>query len=258
MKKLAVLMLALLICAASLTSCFGLDLFKGNEQETSDKANNDSVSDVEETEKNGNTDSENESGSGDVEASESEEDDDVEYDENGYEKDDLGEDLNFKSKEIRISGWSEVENKYPEFGVKELGSNLVSNAAYLKNMAVQKRLNVRLKFDTVKGWTGPGDGSGQEQLTRVQNAAATGEIDLIGTYSWNACTFMVNAYISNLNNMPYLDLTQPWWNASIVEKSSIYGNIYYATGDISSAYIGNTYAMFFNDCPWRVRRGSRR
>lgn len=31
MKKLAVLMLALLICAASLTSCFGLDLFKGNE-----------------------------------------------------------------------------------------------------------------------------------------------------------------------------------------------------------------------------------
>ena len=265
MKKLLALVLVILMCLSALVSCS----FGGKEKES--EQNNDNVSDVvtdvvtdteskKETEaatdngeaENTVADSAEDTEDGDasdvVEESEEETEPEevIEYDENGYQKDNLPDELNFKGKEINISGWSEVENKYPEFGVKELGSNIVSNAAYQKNIAVQRRLNVKLNFSTVKGWTGPGDGSGEEQIIRVQNAAQTGEIDLIGTYSWNACTFMVNAYISNLNNMPYLDLSMPWWNASIVEKSSIYGNVYYATGDISSAYIGNTYAMFFN------------
>ncbi len=216
MKRSLMLGLALLLCLSALVSCS----LEGNEDTSSDSQK--------ETQSQGVTG------------------DDVEYDENGYQKDKLGQ-MDFNGQTIRISGWSEVENKYPEFGVEKLGAGtIVDDAAYLKNKSVETRLNVSLKFDTVKGWTGPGDGSGQEQLTRVQNAAGTGDIDLIGTYSWNACTFMVNGLVSNLNSMPYLDLNHPWWNESIVEKSSIYGNVYYATGDISPSYIGNTYAIFFN------------
>ena len=272
MKKLLAMTLAVLMCVTALASCSFGQNENENSQESSSDVTDDSrdTSDVTEDNTDADTKTEETSGSAesdgetdtdeetqteseageDSEATESVEDTEaepeIEYDENGYQKDNLPEELDFGGREINISGWSEVENKYPEFGIKELGANKVNNAAYLKNVAVERRLNVRLKFDTVKGWTGRGDGSGQEQLTRVQTAAATGDIDLIGTYSWNACTFMVNAYISNLNSVAYLELGNPWWNQSIVEKSSIYGNVYYATGDISSAYIGNTYAMFFN------------
>ena len=220
MKKMMSLLLAIMVFAAILVSCSVRKDGTDKDQSLSDDI----------TESNIATD----------------EKEDVRYDENGYQMDDLGDELDFGGQKIKVLGWSEVESKYPEFGVKELGKNIVANAAYLKNMSVQKRLNVILSFDTVKGWTGPGDGSGEEQFVRVQTTAGTDEIDLIGTYSWNACSFMVNGYISNLNSMPHLDLDKPWWNASIVEKSSIYGNIYYTTGDISSAYIGNIYAMFFN------------
>ena len=171
----------------------------------------------------------------------------LEYDENGYLKDKVGN-RDFGGTEINICGWSNVEKHVPEFGVKELtGADVVSSAAYIKNKKVEDRLRVKLAFETVDGWTGSGKtGAGQAQLTRVETTAGTDEIDLIGTYSWNAGVFTTNGYLTNLNTMPHVDLTAPWWNSTVQEKSSIYGKVYFATGDIAPSLIRSTYAVFFN------------
>lgn len=145
----------------------------------------------------------------------------IEYDENGYQKDKLGT-MDFGGREIRICGWSNIESHLPEFGVESMGLGVVSNAAYIKNYTVEQRLKVKLKFETMDGWTGPGTAeAGQAQLTRVQTAAGTTDIDIIGTYSWNGATFMNKGWLSDLNAMPHVDFAAPWWNASVVEKSSV-------------------------------------
>ena len=211
MKKLLILMLALALCSGTLFSCNK----KKSEEPTTDSVTNGG-------------------------------DNGPELDENGYQMDKLGT-MDFSGEEIVICGWSNVESSSPEFDVKNLGSDNVSNAAYLKNKAVENRLNVKLKFETMDGWTGPGTATaGQAQITRVQAASGTDEIDLIGTYSWNPCVFMVNGDITNINDMPHVDLSAPWWNQSLTEKSSIYGNVYSVTGDIAPSLISSTYAVFFN------------
>lgn len=173
-------------------------------------------------------------------------DDGIEYDENGYQMDKLGT-MDFGGREIRICGWSNIEDNLPEFSVESMGLGTVSNAAFIKNYTVEQRLKVRLKFETMDGWTGQGTATaGQAQLTRVQTAAGTTDIDIIGTYSWNPATFMNQGLLSDLNAMPHIDFTAPWWNASVVEKSSVYGKLFFATGDIAPSLIRETYAVFFN------------
>ncbi|MBR4013928.1 MAG: hypothetical protein IKJ00_06495 [Clostridia bacterium] len=172
-------------------------------------------------------------------------DDGLVYDENGYLMDDLGT-KDFEGKEINISGWSEVVKHYPEYSVESLGADIVSDAAYKRNEAVERRMNVKLSYQLISGWTGPGGNAGQEQLTRVQNAAGTDEINLIATYSWNPATFLVNGYLADMNSMQHISLESPWWNQSVLEKNTIYGKVYFATGDIAPSYIGATYAIFFN------------
>ena len=172
-------------------------------------------------------------------------DDGLVYDENGYLMDNLGT-QDFEGKEIIICGWSEVEKHYPEYEVETLGADVVSDAAFYRNESVQRRMNVKLSYQLVSGWTGPGGNAGQEQITRVQNAAGTNDISLIATYSWNPATFLVNGYLADMNAMPHLSLESPWWNQSVLEKNTIYGKVFFATGDIAPSYIGATYAIFFN------------
>ncbi len=172
-------------------------------------------------------------------------DDGLLYDQNGYLMDNLGE-MDFEGKEIVICGWSEVQKHYPEYEVEALGADVVSDAAYKRNESVQRRMNVKLVYNLTSGWTGPGGTAGQEQLTRVQNAAGTNEINLIATYSWNPATFLVNGYLADMNAMPHIDLQSPWWNQSVLERNTIYGKVFFATGDIAPSYIGATYGIFFN------------
>ena len=172
-------------------------------------------------------------------------DDGLEYDSNGYLMDSLGE-MDFEGKEIVICGWKEVEKHYPEYDIEALGADVVSDAAYRRNESVQRRMNVKLVYNLVSGWTGPGGTAGQEQLTRVQSAAGTTEINLIATYSWNPATFLANGYLADLNSMSHISLESPWWNQSVLEKNSIYGRVFFATGDIAPSYIGATYGIFFN------------
>lgn len=175
----------------------------------------------------------------------------IEYDKNGYQKDKLGEELNFVGQRINICGWSNVEARLPEFGVKTVGSDVVKKAAYEKNMKVESRLNITLHFETMDGWTGKGTaGAGQAQLKYVENAMMAGasedSLDIIGTYSWNPVGFLQKGWLTDMKAMPHIDLSAPWWNASIVKSTAIYDRVYFATGDIAPSFISTIFTVFYN------------
>ena len=173
----------------------------------------------------------------------------VETDENGYIKDALGT-KKFGGAKVNISGWSEQQRGlgFSEFDVstEEMNNDPVSKEVYLRNLSVETRLNVNLSFSTTTGWTGPGDGSGQEQNQLVQNLAGTEDLHLVATYSMNPATLMMKGLLADLTEMPNLNLFSPWWNQSIVQKCSIYGHTYYATGDIAPSFLSQIIAVFFN------------
>ncbi len=165
------------------------------------------------------------------------------YDENGYIMDNLGT-MNFEGKEIVISGWTEIQNNgFPEYACEKNGE-LLSEAGYARNLSVESRMNVNLTYRLESGHTA--QDFDKPQVASVRNAAGTNDINLIATYSWNPAMFLVNGYLGDMSSMPNLNLEAPWWNQSILEKNSIYGKVYFATGDIAPSFIGVTYGVFFN------------
>ena len=74
---------------------------------------------------------------------------DIAYDENGYLMDELPDELDYGSTEISILGWN---SEVTEFEVLEPGNMAIDDSIYRRNVAIEARLNVRLKFDlTVPG-----------------------------------------------------------------------------------------------------------
>ncbi|MBQ9112707.1 MAG: hypothetical protein IJY08_03910 [Clostridia bacterium] len=212
MKKVIALILALLMCACSLVACSSDDDKKSN---------------------NGTVDTGVEGDDGKL------------YDSNGYLMDEVGT-KDFGQREIHILGWSNVAVHLPEYDVEDITGEKVNDAAYKRNQSTEERLGVKLEYETLDGWSG--GGGGQEQIDRVRNTVGAGskDYDLISVYSTNACTFMLNGWLADLSAMPNLDLSAPWWNETIMEKCSIYGHTYFATGDIAPSVIRATYAVFFN------------
>ena len=150
MKKALSLILAILMCVSVLVSCGG----KTDPADTTTAATNDTPATTTATTT---TVAETESP----------------YDENGFLKDDLDPSLNYNNQEITILYWDDVAR--PEFEVKEMTGDLISDAIYTRNAAVEERLGIKLK------WVGtPGSYSVQENYinTAENDVKASGEFDV--------------------------------------------------------------------------------
>ena len=164
------------------------------------------------------------------------------YDENGYLKDSLPEDLNFNGEEVTMLYWSDVEKQ--EFFAEDLNGDVVNDNIYARNNAVEKRLGVKLNYIGTKGNMQNID----NYLTVARNSyqAGTKEYDLYGTYSRTGAKLMVNNLCYNLNKVNYLDLEKPWWPKNLLREATFDNRLYFVSGDISTMLLHMMYGIYFN------------
>lgn len=164
------------------------------------------------------------------------------YDEKGYLKDSLPDDLNFGGEEIHILGWKTSKK---DFFSDEVTGDMVSDALYESNSAVEDRLNVEITAEFI-------DGDNAKQAQFVQHAStavlagAQCEYDLIGAYSMCGGTMASQGLILDLHTLDYLDFSKPWWSASLIEMSEIDDKLFFATGDLANTFIYNLYFLMVN------------
>ncbi|MBR4961663.1 MAG: hypothetical protein IKY52_12275, partial [Clostridia bacterium] len=53
-------------------------------------------------------------------------------------------------------------------------------------------------------------------------------------------------YTMSMYDLPYIDLTKPWWDQGCTEDLTLMGNIYFATGDITVIDNDATWVLMFN------------
>ena len=218
MNKAISLILAALMCASVLVSCGG----KTDPVDTTTAANNDTQLTAEATTT---TVAETESP----------------YDENGFLKDDLPADLKYDGKSLSILYWNDVAR--PEFEVEQQTGDLISDAIFLRNAAVEDRLDMDLK------WTGiPGSYWVQEDFVRqaANDVHSGGEFDVFASYSMAAVTMTLQGLFRNLMEADHLNLDQPWWPQSLAENSTVNGQLYFCSGDISTNLLNQMFIMLFN------------
>ena len=134
-------------------------------------------------------------------------------------------------------------NDYESDGTE---GTVIDSAIYRRNQYIKEKYNVDItNEDIVKYSSAMGSGDGYK---KIYNYYMSGDdmygAAMIGTY--DVATLAYNGYIHDLNDIPYLDLSKPYWDQRANEDLSMNGKMYYTTGDISVSDNRSTYVMFFS------------
>lgn len=163
-------------------------------------------------------------------------------DENGYLRDDLGT-RDYESRKIRILTW--INKSYNQFDVdaaRDEQANRFEEEVYSRNLQVERRMNVRLVWNSIDG-----DNSNMNSyIARAQGLSQSGDVDIFAAYSMVPATLATSGILSDMNAIPSVDLSKPWWNKSMLEKCSIYEKNYFGAGDLSPDMLAATYVVYAN------------
>ncbi len=158
--------------------------------------------------------------------------------------DHLPEDLDLGGETITIHVRGD-ETSTLEVNVDSEEGEILSDAIYHRNRDIEERLNV-----TIATYIGAGWESYMPELTKVQASIAAGDNawQAIASWSNHATPLALENCFWDLQEIDYIDMSQPWWNQAAVEGMTLGGRTYFVTGDISIlTTIGSSYVLFQND-----------
>jgi len=147
--------------------------------------------------------------------------------------DDLPEE-DFGGAIIRTAIYPGPEQNYDM--ITEESADLLEDKVYQRNRAVEERFGIQFEVFTTN------------DTNQLHNAVASDSED------WQLLFFPICYSISLANqgdflstdNLPYLNLDKPWWDARLTEDLSINGNLFFISGDISPSSLNMSSALLFN------------
>ncbi len=167
------------------------------------------------------------------------------YDENGYLLDNLPKDLNLGGKTVSI--YVRGDNLTTEYAADASG-DIVDDAIYGRNLTVEERLNVKLNYFANTGNDVWNERNKYMDTVRASVMTKDGSIDMTAALSYMAPYMAQEGLFFNLiaADMPYLEFTQPWWSASLINELAFGSKLYYASGDASLGLIKGMFCYYFN------------
>ncbi len=140
--------------------------------------------------------------------------------------------------------WDVNDDKYATFDVlvysnnvqntyfsEEIGYNMYSTTDEVLNAAVMERNNYVEQLTGVKIVAHAVD---NVHTTLSEDIASGGGLyDMAMPFMPSAATLAQEGVLHPLNQLDYIDLDQPWWDANATASLSVDGQVYFTTGDIS-------------------------
>lgn len=129
-----------------------------------------------------------------------------------------------------------------EIDEEEETGDIIEDALYARNRRIEERFNIEI----VPVITEAGDGNTHVNDVRQSIMAADDAFDLSATYVFTSGPLVTDGCFLNWLNMPYNDLSKPWWIGGVNEKFRVGDAIYAATGDMCVSTLKLTYGVFYN------------
>lgn len=160
----------------------------------------------------------------------------------GIESDDLPAGLNFNGETINILYREDVVNS---FCVGEQTGDIVDDAVYNSNRAVEERLGVKFNIITQAGTA---NADRNNYMAYITNSVLAGDnaYDLCGVLTYNVPTLIQQGVLTDLLGVKYLNFDKPWWTSDLTELATIGGKLYFASGDITLELTQRIFCMLFN------------
>ncbi len=120
---------------------------------------------------------------------------------------------------------------------EEITGDVIGDAVYNRNMIVEEQYGVKI-VQIVKAYP----------ETEVSNSVLSGDslFDAVTIKMQQQATLSIEGYLACLDDIPYMNLSNPWWDFSLIEDISISTSHYMALGDINFMDNYATWIVAFN------------
>ncbi len=128
--------------------------------------------------------------------------------------------------------------------VTEESGDVIDDAIYKRNLAVEDEYNLKFKFD-VRAGAGT-DYANWLSVLEATILAGDDTYQLAGGYGHNFVLDSLGTYYHNLNAISSIDFSQPWWPSNINEAGNVGSSLFLCFGDFEPSFYDQNYCVYFN------------
>ena len=123
---------------------------------------------------------------------------------------------------------------------------VLDNAIYIRNEKITDQFDVKFvvteKFSFGNYY---GSGPGYQEVMRLDKAGENPyDVSFVGTH--DVCSLATQGVLENLNDVPYVNLENEWWDQKANEQLEMSGVMPYTTGSITTIVDQFTFCILFN------------
>jgi len=133
---------------------------------------------------------------------------------------------------------------FNDFSNENTDYDVVNDAIFKRNAEAESLLGIIITSTEVSGNVFS-EGIGVTTL-RQDFTAGESNYDLCGLSTWHAATCALNGFLTDFEELSYIDLEQPWWDQRITTDLGIGNRMFYSNGDIGITDNLATHCILFS------------
>lgn len=137
----------------------------------------------------------------------------------------------------RLSDGSNYCYPYHEYLAEEATGEAINDAIFQRNTFLEEKYNLVFSMP---------EETDMEGIVKKTVTAGDAIYDLINIPPQQGYNLSVAGMLRNMNNIPHIDITKPYWRASVMENTSTGGRNYFYVGDLNLASLNGVGVVFFN------------
>lgn len=130
---------------------------------------------------------------------------------------------------------------YPYLDVQEETADVLNDAVYRRNRKLEERFNFTFREDYYNNDDLGGNASPEKLLMSGDDI-----YDLYVGRNVHMFNWAVEGFFHQIKDLPYVDITEPWWNPELTEALSLCGKQYFAAGTFNISSYDYTHVLLFN------------
>jgi len=131
-------------------------------------------------------------------------------------------------------------NTYSVLDFEDYTSDILDKAVFDRNRLIEQTLDCTLNYMVGEG----GDANKSSTIQAVD--AGDGSIDLLYNTITPTGQLLTNGYLMPFDMVDTIDITQPWWDQSLIRDLTILDHLYFGMMDFGLTHYDNLNCLFYN------------
>ena len=137
------------------------------------------------------------------------------------------------------------QNYFHKFMPEDMTGEAVNDALYARNTEIIERYNITMSYTAPACEWGTSSNDWNRNL-ESSVMAGDGAYDLVAGYASTVPEVVTKNILLNWHDVPYIDLSRPWWSERVSEALTVNGKLFLLTGDYSLSLWDDMFGFLFN------------